>query len=651
VAEPRTPPPRVLPRRLEDAAALVLRPMRSLMRVVMGEEPPLDLRLVGRTVLEAIVVGLLVGAAGCLMLLALEFVETLVLEHLLAYPHVRAVGESSAPFLDASGVRLALVMIAPALGGLITGLASRLAPEIRGGGGDAMIEAFHHRGGAIRRRVILLKPLASIATLGSGGAGGREGPTMHLGGALGAWIGTILPATERERRVLMVAGVAAGISAVFRTPLGAALLAIEVLYRDDFESEALIPAVLASVVAYSLSASVLSTAPMFGALPRFPFRWDHLPFYGLTAVVVALAAAAFVKLLATVRRAAARLPGPGWARPALGGLTLGALAVVVFVTVPGWLAVPASHVAALGGGYGAGQLAITGDPAIGVGSAAVLTLVVVAAVRALATALTIGTGGSAGDFAPSLAIGAALGGAVGHAASAWFGVSGVAPGAFALVGMAAFYGGAANVPLAATIMVCEMAGSYDLLVPLMLAQGVAFVALRRVALYPAQVPNQRSSPAHAASWQRHSLATVRAGELLTPDRAVVTLAPGDAADTVLRVMADADHQAVFPVVDATGRLCGLVTGPGTREIAAGDDTRWAVAADLMVAPVTVAQDVGLGEIARALVQHDLRAVPVVDAAGRILGLVDEHDVSRAYAGAIDAGARRAAPPAPADPPP
>jgi CIC family chloride channel protein len=200
-------------------------------------------------------------------------------------------------------------------------------------------------------------------------------------------------------------------------------------------------------------------------------------------------------------------------------------------------------------------------------------------------------------------------------------------------------------------MVCEMAGSYDLLVPLMLAQGVAFVALRRVALYPAQVPNQRSSPAHAASWQRYSLATVRAGELLTPDRAVVTLAPGDAADTVLRVMADADHQAVFPVVDAAGRLCGLVTGPGTREIAAGDDTRWAVAADLMVAPVTVAQDVGLGEIARALVQHDLRAVPVVDAAGRILGLVDEHDVSRAYAGAIDAGARRAAPPAPADPPP
>lgn len=651
MADPRPSPPRGLGRSLETAAALVLRPMRSLLSVVMGEEPPLDLRLVGRTVLEAIVVGLTVGAAGCLMLLALEFVETLVLEHLLAYPHLRAVGESRTPFVDAGGVRLALVALAPMLGGLIAGLLARLAPEIRGGGGDAMIEAFHHHGGAIRRRVIALKPLASIATLASGGAGGREGPTMHLGGAIGAWIGTILPATERERRVLMVAGVAAGISAVFRTPLGAALLAIEVLYRDDFESEALIPAVLASVVAYSLSASVLSTAPMFGALPRFPFRWEHLPFYGLTAVVVALAASAFVKLLAAVRRAAARLPGPTWTRPALGGLALGGLAVVVFVTIPGWLEVPAAHVATLGGGYGSGQLAITGDPALGVGSAAALALVAIAAIRALATALTIGTGGSAGDFAPSLAIGAALGGAVGHAASAWFGVDGVAPGAFALVGMAAFYGGAANVPLAATIMVCEMAGSYDLLVPLMLAQGVAFVALRRVALYPAQVPNQRSSPAHAAAWGRHAVATIHAGELVVAGRPVITLAPGDPADVVLRVMADADQQAVFPVLDAAGQLCGLVTGPGTREVAAEEDTRWAVAADLMVAPVAVREDVALGEIARALVQHDLRAVPVVGADGRIVGLVDEHDVSRAYAGAIDAGGRRSAQRAAVEPPP
>jgi CIC family chloride channel protein len=214
------------------------------------------------------------------------------------------------------------------------------------------------------------------------------------------------------------------------------------------------------------------------------------------------------------------------------------------------------------------------------------------------------------------------------------------PGAFALIGMATFYGGAANVPLAATIMVCEMAGSYDLLVPLMLAQGVAFVSLRRVTLYPAQLANQRSSPAHAASWGRYTLATIRAGELLDGSREVRTLVVGDQADRVLQVMAEADAQEVFPVVDADGRLRGLITGANTRAVAAAEDARWMVAADLMVPPVVVGQDTPLGEVARALVRHDLRAVPVVDGANRILGLVDEHDVSRAYAGAIEVGGRR-----------
>lgn len=639
MARPR-PPSRALGRGIEGAAALMMRPVRSLLNVVTGEEPPLDLRLVGRTVLEAIVVGLTVGAAGCLMLVALEFFETQILEHLLAYPHLRAVGEAPAPAAAPETPRLYLVLLVPALGGLLAGLLARLAPEIRGGGGDAMIEAFHHRGGVIRRRVAILKPLASIATLASGGAGGREGPTMHLGGAIGSWIGSLLPTTDRERRVLMIAGVAAGVSAVFRTPLGAALLAIEVLYRDDFESEALVPAVLASVVAYSLSTSVLSTAPMFGDLPAFPFHWEHLPFYAVTAIVVALAAAGFVRLLASVRRATSLLPGPTWTRPALGGLGLGALAVAVYLFAPTWLSVPASHVSTLGGGYGAGQLAITGDDALGVGASAALVLIAVGVLRALATSLTIGSGGSAGDFAPSLAIGAALGGAVGHAAAAWFDVPGIVPGAFALIGMATFYGGAANVPLAATIMVCEMAGSYDLLVPLMLAQGVAFVSLRRVTLYPAQLANQRSSPAHAASWGRYTLATIRAGELLDGRREVRTVVVGDQADRVLQVMAEADAQEVFPVVDADGRLRGLITGANTRAVAAAEDARWMVAADLMVPPVVVGQDTPLGEVARALVRHDLRAVPVVDGANRILGLVDEHDVSRAYAGAIEVGGRR-----------
>jgi CIC family chloride channel protein len=637
------PPPsrRVFPQTFGDAAALMMRPVRSLLGVVIGDEPPIELQLVGRIVFQAIVVGLTVGAAGCVLLLGLDAVEHAMLNELARYPHLHAAGES---LVSVTGVspRLYLLPLVPMVGALIAGWISRRAPEIRGGGGDAMIEAFHHRGGKIRRRVILFKSIASLATLGFGGAGGREGPTMQIGGAVGAWVSTLLPTTERERRILMIAGVAAGLSAVFRTPLGAALLAIEVLYRDDFESEALIPAVLASVIAYSLASTFLSTAPMFGELPRFSFQWEHLPFYAVAALVVAAAAAMFVELLRIVQAAARRLPGPEWARPAVGGLALGVLALAAYLVLPGWLDVPAAHVPVLGGGYGASQVAITGDPVVGAGMRAAVVLLVCALLRAVGAALTIGTGGSAGDFAPSLAIGALVGGAIGHVIGSWFGVSGISPGAFALVGMATFYGGVAKTPLAATVMICEMSGSYDLLVPLMLSQAIAFVALRRVALYPAQVPSQRHSPAHAAAWVRHQLVKLHAGELIARDRPVVVLHPAAPADDVLRALADAPAQPVFPVVDDAGTLVGLITGSGTREIAAAEDASWAVAADLMVPPVSVPVTAPLPEIARLLFTADLRAVPVVDEDGRIVGLVDEHDVSRAYLGASDDASRHSA---------
>jgi CIC family chloride channel protein len=229
-------------------------------------------------------------------------------------------------------------------------------------------------------------------------------------------------------------------------------------------------------------------------------------------------------------------------------------------------------------------------------------------------------------------MGALVGGAIGHLAHAWFDVEALSPGGFALVGMATFYGGIGKVPLAATVMVCEMAGSYDLLVPLMLSQAIAFIALRRVTLYPAQVTSERFSPAHAAAWARHELIKVRAGDLLIPGRKVVTVSPGADGDALLRAMADAPEQSVFPVVDADGTLRGLISGPDTRELAAADDARWAIAADVMTVPHAVSTSTTIGDVARLLLANDLRAVPVLDETGRIVGLIDEHDVSRVFLG-------------------
>jgi len=320
---------------------------------------------------------------------------------------------------------------------------------------------------------------------------------MQIGGALGSTVGRLLRVSPSERRVLMVAGVAAGIAAVFRTPLGAALLAVEVLYHGDFESDALIPAVLASVTAYSIVISIYGESTLFSQTSRFPFVPGHLWLYGLMAVMVALLANLFVGTLRTVQGISARMSVPEWAKPALGGLALGVFAVPLVMLVGWQVGQPGQGVGLMGGGYGAVQVAISGAAWLPPGWSAVALLGGLCIAKVFASSLTIGSGGSAGDFAPSMVIGGLFGGAFGRAVQLLSDDPRINPAAFSLIAMGTFYGGLAHCPLSSLIMVCELAGSYDLLVPLMLAEGIAFVALRNRTLYHAQLPSRRYSPAHA----------------------------------------------------------------------------------------------------------------------------------------------------------
>jgi CIC family chloride channel protein len=245
-----------------------------LLPILFAETGPLDLRIVGRMLLHAALVGLAAGLAGAAFFGSLEYLQRFLLEDLAGYVPLRAHGETFVTSHHLHPFRPWVLVFLPAVGGLACGLLTRLAPETRGGGGDAMIDAFHRKGGIIRARVIWVKMVASLITLGTGGAGGREGPTMQIGGALGSVVGRVLGVSGRERRILLVAGVAAGMSAVFRTPLGAALLAVEVLYRDGFESDALIPSVLASVVSYSVVISIFGESTLLAHAARRIARCD-----------------------------------------------------------------------------------------------------------------------------------------------------------------------------------------------------------------------------------------------------------------------------------------------------------------------------------------------------------------------------------------
>lgn len=593
----------------------------------------LDLQILGRVLLHAALVGAAAGIAGSMLFVALEWVQRVFLERLTGYVPLLANGEEVLSRVVDAPFRPWLLVLVPALGALAAGvLAARVAPETMGGGSDVVIRAFHHQSGAIRRRVPLVKALTTMLTLGTGGSGGREGPTMLIGGGIGSEVGRLLRVTERERRVLLVAGAAAGMSAVFRTPLGAALLAVEVLHRDDFESDALVPAVLASVVSYSVFISFFGESTLF-AHGRYPFVPVHLPLYALLAVAISIAAIGFERAMHAVRARATASRLPTWARPAMGGLFLGLFTTPILLLVAPHVGKEGQGLGILGGGYGAAQVAITGAAWLPGGWRAVELLALLGVVKIVATALTVGSGGSAGDFGPSLVIGGLFGGAFGRAAALLFHDPRIDPGAFALVGMATFYGGLAHVPLASLVMTCELTGSYDLLVPLMLAEGIAFVSLRRRSLYQAQVPTRRDSPAHREELIFDVLRGVPAGEIVVRDRTYVSFRQKESALSVIHRMAESEWQDVFPVLDEAGALVGTVGADVLRTLA--DDRELAamtVADDLMGAPVSVRESDDLHTALETMLAHNLREVLVTDDAGHIVGLLDESEIVQTYHG-------------------
>lgn len=372
------------------------------------------------------------------------------------------------------------IILMPALGGLLAGLLIyTFAPEAEGHGTDAVIDAYHRKAGFIRNRVPFVKTIASILTIGSGGSAGREGPIGQIGAGFASALCGWLKTSDAERRVLMLSGAGAGIGAIFRAPLGGALFICEVLYRDsELESRALLPAFVATIVAYTVQCSIIGVwGPIFTVRELSYSGLLELPLYLLLGVACAILGTFYVKVFYGLRDYLFRpIRLPNHVKPAIGGLLVG----VIGLFLP----------QALGMGYGWAQLMIEGS----------LSLRLVAAiliVKIFTTGLTIGSGGSGGVFAPSIVIGGCTGFVVGTLLNR-MSPDLVDPAAFVLVGMGGFFAGVAKTPLASLVMVCELTGGYNLLAPLMLACVVAYLlAPRTVSIYEKQVNSSADSPAHA----------------------------------------------------------------------------------------------------------------------------------------------------------
>ena len=403
------------------------------------------------------------------------------------------------------------------------------------------------------------------------------------------------------------------------------------LHRDDFETEALIPSVLASVVGYSVFVSIFGESTLFAHAVKYPFFPVHLPLYALLAVIISLVASVFLAVLRAVQHATARLPGPDWAKPAIGGLLLGAVSVPVIVLVGPQLGHEGMGLGILGGGYGAAQVAITGAAWFPGGWLGIELLLLLGLAKIIATSLTVGSGGSAGDFGPSLVIGGIFGGAFGRAAQLLLHDPRIDPGAFALVGMGTFYGGLAHVPIAALVMVCELAGSYDLLVPLMLATGISFIALRGRSLYHAQRSSWRESPAHRDELLTDVLRDVRVGDVMVKGRPFVVFERTAPAADVLQRIAAGGWQDVFPVLSAERTVAGIITTEVLKTMMQDPELATiTIADDLMTPPLIVGEGDDVNVAVELLLLHGAREIVVVDDEGRVIGFLDEAEVTQLY---------------------
>ncbi|MFN8588180.1 MAG: chloride channel protein [Candidatus Eisenbacteria bacterium] len=591
---------------------------------------------VARTVGLCALVGIVAGVGAIAFQYCCHAATRLMVDGLAGYRAVGPAGEERIFDPSLALLRPWLLPVVGALGGLLTGLlVSSFAPEAAGHGTDDAIDAFHRRRGIIRGRVPLVKTIASAITLGSGGSGGREGPIAQIGAGFGSFLATRLGLEDRERRILLVAGVGAGVGSIFRAPLAGALFAGEVLYSDpDFEPDAIIPAAIASIIAYC----VFSLRFGFGALfetPEFHFHsaLELVPYTGL-ALVVALGAGLFVRLFYGLHDAFGRLRMPKPLKAAIGGALTGALGWAVFA----WTG-QRGTLDVLAFGYGTLQDAMTGSVPLRI-------LLLVAFGKMLTTGFSIGSGGSGGVFGPSMVIGGALGGAVGLLAQALLPGVVVQPGAYVPLGMAGFFAAAANTPISTLVMVSEMTGNYALILPSLWVCVLAYLVGRPWSLYRNQVANRLASPAFRGAAMGSVLRAIRVGEFVR-DRPLHVIPEQAAFSEVLHTcMTSSQH--CFPVVDPNGRMSGIVRLGELRSLLDEDgaDARL-IAADLAHPPrgrIRLSDD--LETALQLLMRLELEDLPVVadEDEHRALGILSRRDISVAYARGAQFGRSATTPP-------
>lgn len=469
-------------------------------------------------------------------------------------------------------------------------------------------------GGRIRKRVALVKIIASAICIGSGGSSGREGPMVQIGSSFGSSIGQWGKSTVMHQRTMVGCGAAAGIAATFNAPIAGVLFALEVLV-GDFGLASFSPVVISSVAATAISRYYWGDLPTFH-IPTYEIHssWEFAiyPFLGVAA---ALAAVAFVATLEKAEDIFEDLPLPEWIKPAIGGLLLGAIVLQ-------W---PESF----GVGYGAMNNALH-TRMVG------WTLLALVFVKIMATSCTLGSGGSGGIFAPSLFIGAMCGGFFGWVAGELLPGIPAPPGAYALVGMGAVVAGTTHAPITAILIIFEMTNDYKIILPMMITcilSTIISTALHRDSIYTGKL--RRRGIEIDGGLEQNILRSLKVERFMTG--ASVSVPESMPLIEIIRTFKREDVHYLH-VVNGHDRLVGVISFRDIRPLLREEGLQYLVIAEDVCTknPVTVGPQDDIQKAMRLMGMRGISQLPVVaqDAGGRVLGALRQKDVLAAYDKAV-----------------
>ena len=583
--------------------------------------------------------GVIVGGLTGLFAYGFYWLLSLVVRgaaHVLGFEAQPGEADLGAILARQESVPIATVLVILAGAALSSLLVYRFAPEAEGHGTDAAVRAYHRRAANIPFKTPVIKALASALLVGSGGSGGVEGPSVQMGAGVGSSIARWLHLDFEDRRVALVAGMAAALSMLFQAPLGTAFFAVEVLYRRDMEARMLIPAFISSITAYTISAPLFHYKvflPTFSVEPSALFNPYAVLSYVLLGVYVAPFSYAYARTFRGFEHFFKGLEKRGLPRelrPVLGALGTAAIVLV------------APFVA--GSGRGVLAEALKGEhipslPAYEAGLLAALLLAIGALLKILATSFSVGSGGSGGVFSPGLLAGSLAGLSFYHLFSALEPRLTPLPASlYAYLGMAALFGGAAKVPLATSIMAAEMSRNYLLIVPSLLAAVISRELTGDTSIYASQLDHRPPRVVVDAegllSQLREAGAEAEAKIPLSAlvDRSYVAVETNAPIERVIEVM-ERNRQRIVPIVSPDGRIRGVVTP---------DDIEYAVERSganrllpawglpLHVAPILRADDT-IEKALEEMVSRGTDYVIVVDGDSHYIGVVTVEEILAAIA--------------------